>query len=72
MGFKNARKATSYAAEAAAEKLANDARRLGFAQVPTHALLYGALVGCVGACNHRKLACYHQSLHNDFSTRQPH
>lgn len=33
MGFKNARKATSYAAEAAAEKLANDARRLGFAQV---------------------------------------
>lgn len=33
MGFKNARKATSYAAEAAAEKLATDARRLGFGQV---------------------------------------
>lgn len=33
MGFKNARKATSYAAEAAAEKLAVDARRMGFGQV---------------------------------------
>mmetsp|Transcript_3668 Transcript_3668/g.10614 ORF Transcript_3668/g.10614 Transcript_3668/m.10614 type:complete len:243 (-) Transcript_3668:873-1601(-) len=33
MGFKNARKATTYAAEAAAEKLAKDALRLGFDRV---------------------------------------
>ena len=33
LGFKNARKATSYAAEVAAEKLAADAKRLGFEQV---------------------------------------
>ena len=33
MGFKNARKATSYAAEAAAEKLAGEARKLGIGQV---------------------------------------
>jgi ribosomal protein S11 len=30
MGFKNARKSTTYAAEAAAEKLGADALRLGF------------------------------------------
>jgi hypothetical protein len=40
MGFKNARKATSYAAEAAAEKLAVDARRLGFGQVNAACVCY--------------------------------
>ena len=43
MGFKNARKATSYAAEAAAEKLAVDARRMGFGQV--HAVLVRVVLG---------------------------
>lgn len=33
MGFKNARKSTPYAAEAAAEKLGADALRLGFDKV---------------------------------------
>lgn len=44
MGFKNARKCTSYAAEAAAEKLAGDARKLGIGQVR-----------CSGAGLHQKI-----------------